>query len=278
MATGCAGLVGTVSYQRASWCACAHQLGHVKTMANSASQESNISISRGRPKIHIDQEQVEFFCMGDLKDYSDFRQRRAREWNIPTFSTLMDSELDGTVVEYMQQFPNCWEAMLRGYLYSTGLHVQRRIVRESIYGITGWQASLYPATYRHTYSVPGSNHLWHVDGNHNYFAYQSPTLYRSPAFYIGVLHVLSDTYLSYQRLTSYIGVVLVYWSPTYFIGLLLNISESYLIYRIPTCKEHKLGYGYAIVVVNLGILQRSVPKRGNRARVEQQHQQVRRCI
>ena len=93
-------------------------------------------------------------------------QRRASEWNIPTFSTTVDSELDDIVGEYMQRFPNCGEALIRGYLHSTGLHIQRSRVRESIHRIAGSQTSLHPPVFRRTYSVPGPNHLWHVDGNH----------------------------------------------------------------------------------------------------------------
>ena len=140
-----------------------------------ASAELRASTSRGRPKIFVDQEQVEFlrslhFSWEHISAIvgvsSKTLQRRAREWNIPTFSTVVDAELDGIVGEYMQRFPNCGEALLRGYLHSTGLHVQRRRVRDSIHRITGSQSSLHPAIVRRTYSVPGPNYLWHVDGHH----------------------------------------------------------------------------------------------------------------
>ena len=80
------------------------------------------STIKGRPKIIVDQEQLEFFIFSweeiaaILGISSKTLKRRAREWNIPTYSTLTDAELEGIVREYMQQFPNCGEVMLRGHL------------------------------------------------------------------------------------------------------------------------------------------------------------------
>ena len=79
---------------------------------------------------------------------------------------MADSELDGIVSNDMQQFPNCGEVMLRGHLHSVGLHIQRRRIRESLHRVRGSDASLHPRIFSRTYSVPGPNHLWHVDGNH----------------------------------------------------------------------------------------------------------------
>ena len=96
----------------------------------------------------------------------NFVENTAREWNIQAFSTLSDSELDGIVGQYMLRFPNCGEAMLRDHLHSNSLHIQRRRIRESIHRITQSERLPHPAIFRRTYSVPGPNHLWHLDGNH----------------------------------------------------------------------------------------------------------------
>ena len=100
-------------------------------MADSARLTSD---SRGRPKLYVDREKLEFFrslhfsweeISAILGISSKTLQRRAREWNIQAFSTLSDSELDGIVGQYMLRFPNCGEAMLRGHLHSNSLHIQR---------------------------------------------------------------------------------------------------------------------------------------------------------
>ena len=135
--------------------------------------------TKGRPKII--EEQLEFFTSLHISweeiatilgISSKILKRRAREWNIPNFSTLTDAELDRIVREYMQQFPNCGEVMLRGHLQSTGLSVQRRRVRECIHRIAGSHNSQHPAIFRRSYSLPGPNHLWHVDGNHKMIRWQ----------------------------------------------------------------------------------------------------------
>ena len=144
-------------------------------MADSARLPDFTSDSRGRPKLYVDREKLEFFrCLhfsweeisAILGISSKTLQRRAREWNIQAFSTLSDSELDGIVGQYMLRFPNCGEAMLRGHLHSNSLHIQRRRIRESIHRITQSERLPHPAIFRRTYSVPGPNHLWHLDGNH----------------------------------------------------------------------------------------------------------------
>ena len=93
-------------------------------------------------------------------------QRRAREWDIKTYSMITDSELDNVVSQCLQSFPNAGEAMLRGHLQSSNIHIQRRRLRESVQRVTGSQNPPHPAVVRRTYSVPGPNSLWHVDGNH----------------------------------------------------------------------------------------------------------------
>ena len=56
--------------------------------------------------------------------------------------------------------------MTRGHLHSVNVHVQRERIWQSVRRVTGSDSSPLPAIYRRTYSVPGPNELWHVDGNH----------------------------------------------------------------------------------------------------------------
>ena len=94
--------------------------------------------------------------------------------------------------------------MLRGHLHSTGLSVQRRRVRECIHRIAGSHNSQHPAIFRRSYSVPGPNHLWHVDGNHKMIRWQlvihggidgfSADILMHGGFYVMVLTVFCSLY------------------------------------------------------------------------------------
>ena len=89
-------------------------------------------------------------------------QRRAKEWNIYTFNTITDAELDEIVQDCLHQFPQAGEAMLRGHLSSQSIHVQWEKLRLSVQRLSGLGNSLHPAIFRRTYSVPGPNALWYV--------------------------------------------------------------------------------------------------------------------
>lgn len=56
--------------------------------------------------------------------------------------------------------------MMRGHLWSLKIHVQRERLRRSIKRVTGTEQQNSHHIYRRTYSVPGPNYLWHIDGHH----------------------------------------------------------------------------------------------------------------
>ena len=140
--------------------------------------ESNASVGlpgRGRPSLNVDREQLQFLrsLQFSWKDISTILcvspstlRRRAKEWNIQTFSMITDLDLDRIVGDLIRRFPNAGEVMLTGHLRASAVFVQRRRLRESVRRVTGTQQSLHPAIARRAYSVPGPNFLWHVDGNH----------------------------------------------------------------------------------------------------------------
>ena len=90
----------------------------------------------------------------------------AKEWNIFTFTSITDAELDTVLRDCLYQFPQAGEAMLRGHVQSLNVHVQRERLRMSVQRLSTSGNSRHPAISRRTYSVPGPNALWHVDGNH----------------------------------------------------------------------------------------------------------------
>lgn len=45
-------------------------------------------------------------------------QRRAKEWNLPTFSSISDSELDSIIRDLLSQSPTLGEIIICGHLKS----------------------------------------------------------------------------------------------------------------------------------------------------------------
>ena len=136
---------------------------------------SSVVSQRGRPKVSVDRQQLIFirslrFSWEDISAIlgvsASTLRRRARAWQVHTFSSMSDSELDEVITDLLHNFPNAGEALLRGHLQSAAIHVQRSRLRLSVQRIRGTQACPYPPIFRRTYNVPGPNHLWHVDGNH----------------------------------------------------------------------------------------------------------------
>ena len=73
--------------------------------------------TRGRPRALVDWEKLEFlkslhFTWEDVSAIvgvsAKTLQRRAKEWNICTYFTLTDSELDDIVRQHLRNFPTCW--------------------------------------------------------------------------------------------------------------------------------------------------------------------------
>lgn len=132
-------------------------------------------MAAGRPKAEVNRQQLEFlysmsFSWNDIAGILvvsiKTAQRRAEDWGIDTYTAISDMELQQMVREFKVEFSNSGEAILKGYLESKGVHVQRRRIRNAIWNVVGHPPSLNPPIHRRTYSVSGPNALWHIDGNH----------------------------------------------------------------------------------------------------------------
>ena len=95
--------------------------------------------AKGRPKVAVDQGKLEFlrslhFTWDDISAMMGVSkktlQRRAQEWSIATYTTISDANLDDLVRRYLHSSPQAGEAMLRGYLQSIQVHVQRERLRQ----------------------------------------------------------------------------------------------------------------------------------------------------
>jgi repressor of nif and glnA expression len=84
------------------------------------------------------------------------------------FSNIGDDEMDDIVREASNSHPNFGLRMMKGYLQSKGVHVQRKRIRYSLLRIDpiGLMQRWKMAIKRQTYNVKYPLSLWHIDGNH----------------------------------------------------------------------------------------------------------------
>ena len=83
--------------------------------------------SPGRPKTFVDREQLEYlrslrFTWNEISSLlgvsSKTLQRKAKEWDITTYSNISDAKLDEMVQQIQTRFPTSGEVMIRGHLNS----------------------------------------------------------------------------------------------------------------------------------------------------------------
>ena len=140
-------------------------------------RQSNL---RGRPFIHIDIDRVEMlrqvgYTWQEVADAVGVSRstlwRRLSEQNVTleSYTDISDNDLDDVVKSIQHNFPNAGLVMVQGHLQSRGIRVQRARVRQSvarndpIRRKVRWHQTLS----RRSYSVPGPNALWHIDGHHS---------------------------------------------------------------------------------------------------------------
>ena len=90
-----------------------------------------------------------------------------------TYSTISDSELDSITTDLVRRYPNCGYRLLKGHLAALGHRIQERRIRDSLKRVDpiGVMSRWIQSIRRRTYSVPGPNMLWHIDGNHKLIRY-----------------------------------------------------------------------------------------------------------
>lgn len=158
----------------------AHDILRENGVSSVASTSVVYSGMAGRPCYDIPKEQLEFLveCNFKVEVISHILgvskrtiERRLSEFGITKqekFSSIGDEDLDETVNEVKETFPNCGSKMMLGYLRSRGIYVQRRRVRDSLNRIDplGVIARRCRCMHRRTYNVIRPLALWHLDGNH----------------------------------------------------------------------------------------------------------------
>lgn len=134
----------------------------------------------GRPQVTINVEQVELFRTSGFtwEEISHllgvgrttlWRRLTKLGLHFEKYSNISDNDLDSHVREIQHNNSNIGMSLLQGYLQSRGVFVQRQRVRQSVLRInpiatlSRWQQVVS----RRSYSVPGPNSIWHIDGHHS---------------------------------------------------------------------------------------------------------------
>ena len=98
-----------------------------------------------------------------------WRRLQERNVTITTYTDISDNDLDEQVKSIQNDFPNAGLVMIQGHLQSMGIRVQRARVRQSVAHNDPIRRKVrwHQALSRRSYSVPGPNALWHIDGHHS---------------------------------------------------------------------------------------------------------------
>ena len=134
----------------------------------------------GRPVLGIDIDQVEMLrqvsysweeVAGAVGVSRTTLWRRLQEQNVTlsSYTDISDADLDSLVQSIQHDFPNAGLVILQGRLQSMGVQVQRARIRQSVARSDPIRRKVrwHQVLTRRSYSVPGSNALWHIDGHHS---------------------------------------------------------------------------------------------------------------
>eukprot|EP00118_Oscarella_pearsei_P019981 m.215171 g.215171 ORF g.215171 m.215171 type:complete len:494 (+) comp39827_c0_seq1:250-1731(+) len=160
---------------------CSRSDGSVRNEAeNPSACRREESGERGRPKFVITREQLEYLLDNDFKvpkiaamlrvSVSTVR-RRMTEFDLSVGSSFSDADnhdLASAITEIKREKPNSGYRVIYSLLKIKGMKVEVHRVRRMCFAVdpagsmTRWMATVK----RRSYSVPGPNSLWHIDGNH----------------------------------------------------------------------------------------------------------------
>lgn len=156
------------------------ELDRSQSMGISYEPEILAENCRGRPRIQITQEQLEYLLqmgfsgphIADILSVSlSTVRRRMHQYRLSInslYSIITDQDLDILVADIKQQFPNCGYRLMHGHLLRQGHRITQARVREVLHRVDpeGVVIRWTSAVQRRKYSVASPLSLWHVDGNH----------------------------------------------------------------------------------------------------------------
>ena len=111
-------------------------------------------------------------------------RRRMADFDIRVsdmYVNISDNDLDEKVKEVKECYPYLGSRMLQGQLNLQGIRVQRCRIRESLRRIDPFGCMLrwFNTVQRRHYSVPHSQWLWHIDGNHKLIRFVCMHIFKS---------------------------------------------------------------------------------------------------
>ena len=149
--------------------------------------EQLVTGKRGRPKLNITREQLQFlleraFSVPDIARIIGVSvstiERRLHEFHVAARSFYFDIDdetLDRTIRDISRSFPSAGYRKMTGFLLSRGIKVQQERIRGSMCRVDPVGVlirSLELSTVNRTrYQVYAPLALWHIDGNHKLIRY-----------------------------------------------------------------------------------------------------------
>lgn len=143
--------------------------------------------NRGKPKIDIPKEHLEFFLdrrfsvqsIADLLGISKRTvERRLHQYNLSVrsgYTDINNDDLLDTVKTILTEFPQVGYRRMTGFLKAQGIIVQQQRIRSALQTAdpegTLVRALGLCTIQRRRYFVPGPLYLWHIDGNHKLIRY-----------------------------------------------------------------------------------------------------------
>ena len=136
--------------------------------------------SRGRPKLEITQQQLEYllnlgFSCPRLSDILGVSlstvRRRMNECGLSIsalYSNISDDDLDALTSQIHLEYPNSGYRLMHGHLLSHGHRITQVRIRDSLHRVDpeGIVIRWASAVQRRKYTVFAPLSLWHIDGNH----------------------------------------------------------------------------------------------------------------
>lgn len=154
-------------------------MGEIATLRAACSATVEPKCGPGRPEIEINLENVKLMLEANFswKEISEamlvsrttlWRRLKKLGYSFRKYSDISDYDLDNILRDLNTHYPHTGLSIIRGHLYSFGLHIQRRRVIDALHRIDPERAERWHSIIRRTpYSVPGPNSLWHIDGHHS---------------------------------------------------------------------------------------------------------------